>query len=205
MVRAAITCGVSFALASLSSGCVTLLGPVSLQRTLSREQGVRLEREFGVGVDGVTMGLASCFAGAPLPFGSVMGAEVGVYRVIGPEEPRLHELKLSGWERVIRAREPDGEFVVFLKMGRSSIRGLAVFNRSEDEVTIARVFGRIEKLLDWAVKHGGGIGLDPETSSGPSETDHANPYFWLGPARPAPAAHDPDVEVVSSGCLADAA
>jgi hypothetical protein len=205
VVRTAITCGVSFALASLSSGCITFLGPLSLQRTLSREQGVRLEREFGIGVDGVTVGLASCFVGAPLPFGSVMGADVGVYRVVGPEQPRLQELNLSGWERVARVREPDGEFVVFLKMGRSSIRGLAIFNRSEDEVTIARVVGRIDKLFDWAVKHGGGFRLDPETSSDPSEPDSANPFFWLGPSRPAPAAHEPDVEDVSVSCLADAA
>lgn len=134
----------------LGTGCISFLGPEDLRLAISLSQGVGLDREFGVSVDGLTIAAVSAFAPVSIPVGAVTWADVGVYKVRGPKaaESFVFDIELPGWEPVVRTRDGGNEAVVLVKQGRSSIRGFLVFAHDEEELVIVRIKGKIDKLFE---------------------------------------------------------
>lgn len=141
----------------LSPGCITFLGPEDLRLAVSLSSGVGLDREFGVGVDGLTLRMATSIAGVPVPLRGVTWVDVGIYKIdkfgLGTSESKrcmIGNIDLPGWEPIVRMRggEDGVEAAVFVKCDGSSIRGIVVFARDGDELVIARLLGRIDKLIE---------------------------------------------------------
>lgn len=170
--------------ASLASpGCITFVGPEDLRLAVSLSSGVGLDREFGVGVDGLTLRIATSIAGVPVPIHGVTWIDVGIYKInkfgLGSSESArslIRNIDLPGWEPVVRMRggEDGDEAAVFVRCDGSSIRGIVVFARDGDELVIARLVGRIDKLIEGFLDSGklaerGWPGL-AAVAGGPSDT-----------------------------------
>lgn len=140
----------------ISPGCITFVGPEDLRLAVSLSSGVGLDREFGVGVDGLTLRIATSIAGVPVPVSGITWVDVGIYKVdafglASSESKRclVGNIDLPGWEPIVRTRSGDGdEAAVLVKCDPSSIRGIVVFARDGDELVIARLVGRIDQLIE---------------------------------------------------------
>ena len=97
-------------LAMFAAGCIIPIGPDDLRRQVGRANGVTLEQEIGVSVDGLTLATAAAVAGVPLPLIHVGWAEIGIYRIAGGAnaDVPVREFvapELEGWQRVVRLRD----------------------------------------------------------------------------------------------------
>ncbi len=172
-----------------ASGCVTFLGPEDLRWAISRDQRVRLDRDIGMGVDGLTLGLVAAIADVPIPVAGILTAEVGVYTIKGGDEvvdaqSILSNFALRGFEAIVRVREPGNEVVVLAKYNDRTIRSIVVVARDGRELVIVRARGRLEKMLQWALEQGGdGAFLDFDGDE-PDDEEPPDAVASLGTALP---------------------
>ena len=155
--------GLAVVASLVSPGCITFVGPEDLRLAVSLSSGVGLDREFGMSVDGLTLKLATSIAGAPVPIRGVTWVDVGIYKVdalgIASSESKrflVKNIDLPGWEPIVRVSGGDDgeEAVVLIKCDGSAIRGLVVFARDDDELVIARLVGRIDRLIEGFLESG---------------------------------------------------
>lgn len=141
-------------LAMVSSGCISLLGPEDLRFRLSLSQGVGLDRQFAIGVDGLTIRAAAALAGPDLPIRGLTWADVGVYRIRGDRQNLLANVELPGYETMVRVRDGSDEVRVFVQQGTTAVNGLVLLARENDQLVIVRVRGRIDQLLESVLQKG---------------------------------------------------
>ncbi len=140
---------------SLSSGCITFWGPEDMRRMISVNQDVKLKKEMGIGVDGLTLGVASLCVGRPLPAFGITSVEAGVYKVSDAGDFTLSAVELpADWDPVVKMRQGDQQFRIYMRLAGSSIRAAVVLIRDDDKLTIVRINGRMEKVIDWAFGFG---------------------------------------------------
>lgn len=147
----------------LLSGCIGFHGPNDLRRSIARDNDVRLQQEFGISTNGLTLklarGIASPFVGKELPrVAGISRVQYGQYTVVprsSDEIPdrMLRDMKLDGWDRVIRISEASGgdEVCVYTKDNGTILKGIVVAVRDGDELMLVRVKGDIEKFLATAM------------------------------------------------------
>lgn len=144
------------------AACFAYRGPREVRQALDAQLGVELDREFGfkVGFLGtkLALGVARLASEEPVPLSGLRRIELAVYSIPGPGNSGRHlsDLKLKGWESVIRVRDAGGEAVVLVRQERDSIRGLllVVQDHGEDDgqVMVARLSGSLERLLKGTVR-----------------------------------------------------
>lgn len=160
------------------TGCISLLGPEDLRFRTSLASGVDIDREFAVGVDGLTVSLAAALA-TDIPIRGVTWADVGMYRIRNAEEAEgvLDDLELPGYHQLVRIREGTSETLVLVKQSSRSVSGVSVFQRDGDELVIVRVKGFIGHLIQHILEHESIPGLEDFMS--PPGGDDAESE-WMG-------------------------
>jgi hypothetical protein len=142
----------------LGTSCLTYRGPRGVREQLESQMGVELDREFGIKLGFLSTKLASGIArmasDEPLPLRGISGIGVVTYN-LPPSKDReqrsLRELKLDGWETLLRVRDHGDDATVLARMDGEHIRGLLFVVKDDDEVTIAKIRGRLERMLETAI------------------------------------------------------
>ena len=139
-----------------SASCIGFHGPNGIRRELVETTGARLEQQSGLSVGRMGLALARCFTkDEEVPLAGVHHVEVGVYSV---EEGHAVELsdppRLAGWETVVEMHEEDGDTFVLVQQDESRIRGMLVIVAEEDEWVLVRLRGRLDHLLEDAMRLG---------------------------------------------------
>jgi len=132
-----------------ASGCLMPFGPADLQMKISRAADIRLGPVVSLSLDGLTLATVGLIAGVPL--WHLSSVETGVYAIKGGRAADGHvleDLRLEGWEPIVRAREKGAESAVYVKGDEDSIAGLLVVARDEETVAIVRLRGRIHAFLE---------------------------------------------------------
>jgi hypothetical protein len=161
-----------------STGCISLLGPEDLRFRLSLLNGVGIDREFALGVDGLTLQAAAAFAPVDVPLGGVYWTDFGTFKIRGDAKGLISNARLPGYESIVRVREDGEEVNVLVKQSDTAIKSFVVLAREGDELVIVRMHGRIDKLLQ-QIMEDGAFGIKPseilKSPPEPPEPPHPPP------------------------------
>jgi hypothetical protein len=133
---------------------------MDVQTSVAREADVDLQQQIGVTTDGLTMTAAGALFDVPIPAKHIAFASFGIYDVqdVGGQAgcPALGRLELPGWKRMVRVQDDDGEEVlVYVPEGDQPLWAMAVIVREEEEMVIAKLIGRIDKLVEEMIANEG--------------------------------------------------
>ncbi len=155
--RALLAAALGAALVAGGASCVTYRGPRGVEEAIEREIGADLDREFGLKLGWTSTRVVAALVrdGAeddPLDLGGLTGLGVAVFGVPeGARPPRRidgRRLGLRGWETVLDVRD-EGEQVLLLARGRGGeIRDALVVAYDGEEVVLARLRGRLDRIVD---------------------------------------------------------
>lgn len=147
------------------TGCVRMTGPESLRRDLSRSSGVILKKEAGVtvtrsGIWLTRMGLKIANEPDIPKLRGLRRVEVGVYNVQGYRDgatasgPVELDAVFDDWNTLV-SMNGDGEQVrVLTRENHGKLRQLLVVVASEDEWVLVRLRGRLDQLIEQAIRFG---------------------------------------------------
>lgn len=148
------------ALAFSAVACVTLHGPDEIKQDLSRQVGVKLDREFSISVNRGGMWMARKglkWSGEDeISLKGVHHVDVGIYSVEGLrkgfEAPRaIHPDQFEGWEPLVRVQEEGEHVLVLTREKKEMIKGLLVVVAESDEWVIVRVKGDLNEIFEQAL------------------------------------------------------
>lgn len=163
MTRKLLIAAIAAALLPAASGCIMFgVGPEDLRWAVSRSEGVQLKPEICLSMDGLSVAIASSLAGSPFPLHGVGWIDVGIYRVTGGESvlrSKLSEMKLKGWDSLVRVRSKTENVHVLVDTKRDRVCGMVVLVRQADQVIIARLRGDLNRLFEEALKSSGVTGI----------------------------------------------
>jgi hypothetical protein len=148
--------------AVLGTGCVRLHGPEDVRKDLSRSAGVKLDREMGFTVtrSGVWMArkiLKWSGEDAGFPLKGVRRVEIGIYEVRGlrdgfERQASLRASDFPGWTPLVAVYD-DGENALVMTQERDGqIRKLLVVAAEEDEWVLVRISGKLDQVLESAIR-----------------------------------------------------
>lgn len=139
------------------AGCVTLHGPEEIRRDLSRDVGVKLDREFTITVNRGGMWLARKgmkWSGEDdISLKGVRHVDVGIYQVDGLrkgfEAPNaVHPDFFRGWDSLVRVQEQGENVLVLTRERKEQVKGLLVVVTDPEEWVIVRVKGNLNQILE---------------------------------------------------------
>lgn len=152
--------------AVFASGCIYSREISQTRRDLERsDPGARFEREMVVNLGPIslrTLGLVGGLvdggdedvAMARRYLREIRRVKVGVYRVEQAPDlhafdpPALRRFQRDGWELAVKNQDEQGEVVwVFYKERKGHIRDMYAIMLSDEELVLARVRGRLDRLL----------------------------------------------------------
>lgn len=162
--RTALALSAAIALAP-SAGCIGSHSTRDVRSAIDDQMGVRLDRDFGLKMGFLStklaLGVVRLASDEPIPMRGLSGLELAVYSLPEGERSRkplrgLIDLELDGWETVLRVRDDGGEALVLVRQNGDSIRGLlfVVQDDSDRQVLVARLRGRLERLLEDSLRAG---------------------------------------------------
>jgi len=148
--------------ALLCLSCVRLHGPEDVRRDLSREAGVRLNREMGITVTRSGVWLARKIlkwsGEEEIPkLKGIRRVEVGIYEVRGlrkgVDAPRPFELaEFDGWDQIARIRDGGEEVHVMVREVDGILRNMLVVVAADDEWVLVRIRGRLDRIVQDAMR-----------------------------------------------------
>jgi hypothetical protein len=145
---------------SAGAGCVTLHGPEEIRRDLSREVGVKLDRDFTITVNRGGMWLArkglKWSSEDDISLKGVHHVDLGIYEVAGLrkgfEAPNaVHPDYFRGWEPLARVQEEGENVLVLTREKNEKIKGLLVVVTDPEEWVIVRAKGNLNQILEEAL------------------------------------------------------
>jgi hypothetical protein len=154
---------VALVLAPGLTGCITSRGPEAIRRDLARDAGVRLDREFGLTVKRSAMWIARTALRHSedeedlAMLDGIRRVEIGIYRVEGLRpgvdvRRALEPAKFTGFTPLVRVHDDDGDALVLAEQTERGIRTLVVAVADDEEWVIVRIRGRIDALLEDAMR-----------------------------------------------------
>jgi hypothetical protein len=157
-------------------GCMTYRGPRGAEDVIEERLGQDLDRTFGISLGPITTKIAVSFVDeedAP-DLSGLTGVGVAVFEVDGPWEGARPPLTArdfgKGWETVLSSRSADEQVLVLVKTRGSEIREMLLVAIDASEVVLARLRGRIDRIVESAIaaaEHDGArgarraVGFDP--------------------------------------------
>ena len=151
---------VAAALASLAAGCFAYRGPRALESSLEDQMGAGLEREFGFKLGWTATKLTGTLVGRDgdaddLSIRDLSGVAVAIYKVpAGARGARLdpRKLGLRRYETVLDVRDRDGQVLLLTRSRSDAIREALFVSVDREEVVVARLRGRLDRLIERAVR-----------------------------------------------------
>ena len=142
------------ALMALASGCMTYRGPRGVEDTLERSLGVELHRDFGIKLGPISTKFAASFVGHDDEFDlhdmtrvGVAVFEVGARNGRSPRPIEAKDLGGAGWSTMLDSRSDGDQVLLLVKSRGDSIHDLLLLAADDEEVVVARLTGRLDKLI----------------------------------------------------------
>jgi hypothetical protein len=138
------------------AACAPWRGPDDVARVVSRGTDARYDRESGLtlGRFGLSMARWAVEEDEDVFLDGLRKIEVGVYR---RTDERTTPLALSAasfpdWTPIVEVRtDPEERVLILGDAPEGAIRGLLIVVAEEDELTVVRMRGRLDAILDQAV------------------------------------------------------
>lgn len=143
---------------ALTLSCVRFVGPEDVRQELSSQAGVKLKQETGFTVTRSGIWLARKFVDDDeVSLKGIRRVEVGVYEVKGlrrgVDQPANLDLRhLDGWEPIVSIHEEGEDVMVLVKQQDEMIRAMLIVVAEEDEWVLVRVRGKLNRILEQAMK-----------------------------------------------------
>ena len=143
------------------SGCM-LRGPAGLKDQISASNGRTYDREFGMTLGRTSMALTRWGAGlsghqeARRMLKGVRKVQIGVYEVVDEGEDGRTPLTsdFKEWDPLVQVRE-DGETVLILtQVNNDHLNNMLVVVDSTDELVLVRLRGRLDNIVEEAIRLG---------------------------------------------------
>ena len=149
--------------AGLLSGCIYSREISHTRRDIERQYPqAQLKREVVLNLGPVSMRMARWFSGlvkdeemqtARSYLKEISRAKIGVFEVEAMPDlseidlSRLDRMRRNGWELAVKMREEDEVVWVMYKERKGTVRDLYVFVLDDEELVVARIKGRLDKLI----------------------------------------------------------
>ena len=144
----------------VNAGCILPFGPHDVRTALIRQSGVDLKPTLTVSADWLTLAIAAALVPFPVPVKHICWVEFGMYDAAAPEglqaDGVLGQPELPNWERIVRIRNGRSTTSAFVQSGEHPMNAIVVVMTNRNKVTIIKVVGRLDKLLQEGM--GGGWG-----------------------------------------------
>lgn len=137
----------------VASGCVTFRGPERLRGNVVAEAKVELTKQAGLSANTFGLLWAAAFAEVPEVVWHISTFDVGIYDIThlpyGDRPPLdMRHFNLPEWTPAVYMHENGEDVRILVQQNSKRIRTLAAFFLDENELTIVRVSGNINKLLE---------------------------------------------------------
>jgi hypothetical protein len=134
--------------------CIPWRGPDDVARLIERETGERYDRETGLTLGRCGLSLARWVVDdEDVPLDGIHKIEIGVYtRKHTGGTGTLEASSFPNWSPLVEVRSEDGERVLLLSAPRDGeIRRLLIVVEDDQELTVVRLKGRLERTLTEAL------------------------------------------------------
>jgi len=133
-------------------GCFSFSGPNDIRNAIARSENVVLQKNQGISVGPVGIGLVQMFAGSHLPVKvkGLSSVDYGSYTISSESaaELRLSGIELNGYERIVRVRDGGEEMALLVGANDPKLKEIVCLIREGNELQIVRVKGDLEQLMD---------------------------------------------------------
>jgi hypothetical protein len=147
----------------ISFGCIRAIGPEDVTRELSQYAGVDLRQEVGITVtrSGIWLAKKSLKWSdeTEISLDGLRRVEVGVYEVTGmrdeEDRPALSlEQFPTRWAPWVRVQDEGEDVFVLVREGKkpAEIDGMLVVVTSDDEWVVVRMRGKLERIMEDAIR-----------------------------------------------------
>ncbi len=145
----------------MAAPACSLRGPEGIRRDIARSTGYEYSREMGMTIGRIGLAVARNVLDEEEELRLLEGLtkiQVGIYQVESrPREPgdlKLGRSYMANWEPMANVREDDEDVMVLLKRKKGQVREMLVVVSDRDELTIVRMKGRLDDVLEEAVAFG---------------------------------------------------
>lgn len=137
-------------------GCMPWRGPDDIARVIERGTGERYDRETGLTLGRLSLAVARWASDdEDAMLQGLRKLEVGVYRPTRDSgaPATLSARSFPGWTPIAEVRtEPSERLLILADSPDPTIRGLLIVVVEEDELTVVRLRGRLDAILEQAVR-----------------------------------------------------
>jgi len=146
----------------IAAPACSLRGPEGIRRDISRSTGCTYDREFGMTIGRIGLAVARLAMDeddeTEALIRGLTKVQVGVYRVESrPQDPgdlELGRISMASWEPMMSMKEDDEAVLILLKRKKGKVREMLVVVSEEEELTIVRMKGRLDEMLEEAARFG---------------------------------------------------
>ncbi len=150
-MRRALASFLAALLLVLSAGCYAPFSPEKVRREIIRQTGREPQTSFEFKLGGATMRLAktviSKATGEPVNFGGLTRIELAVFDVPQGKPLDLTRLSSWGWDTLIKTRDGNRSFTVFVRTNGETLGDLVLVAEGEQQVLYARLKGKLDRNL----------------------------------------------------------
>lgn len=171
------------ALIVATSGCMTYRGPRGVEDALEHKLGVELHRDVGIKLGPLSTKFALSFMdddNDDMDLHDLTGIAFAVYEVgekngRTPTHVEPKDLGCASWSTLFSSQSADDHVLLLVKPRNGSIHDMMLLAADDDEVVVARLKGRLDKLIAKAIdqaKHDGAKGARAALGSEASVAEH---------------------------------
>jgi|WetSurMetagenome_2_1015567.scaffolds.fasta_scaffold53488_2 hypothetical protein len=134
-----------------SVGCYAPFSPEKVRAEIVRQTGQEPQTSFEFKLGGATMKLAKTVAskatGEPVNFGGLTRIELAVFEVPQGKPLDLTRLSSWGWDTLIKTRDGQRSFTVFVRTNGETLGDLVLVAEGEQQVLYGRLKGKLDRNL----------------------------------------------------------
>jgi hypothetical protein len=137
---------------------MTYRGPRGVEDALQHALGADLHRESGIKLGPLsTKFVASIVDDDELPFHDLTRVGIVVFDVGArngrtPRPLTAADLGFGGWTTLVDARDDGGQALILVKQAQGAIHDMMLVAADDDEVVVARLSGRLDRIIASAIE-----------------------------------------------------
>jgi hypothetical protein len=134
-----------------ASACYAPFSPEKVRKEIVRQTGQEPQTSFEFKLGGATMKLAKTVAskatGERVNFGGLTRIELAVFEVPRGKPLDLTRLSSWGWDTLIKTRDGQRSFTVFVRTNGETLGDLVLVAEGEQQVLYCRLKGKLDRNL----------------------------------------------------------
>ncbi len=146
----------------MAAPACSLRGPEGIRRDIASSTGCRYDREMGMTLGRIGLAVARMALDEDDEEQRILRdltkLQVGIYRVesrpADTGDMELGRISMAHWEPMVNLKEGDEDVLVLLKRKKGRVREMLVVVNERDELTIVRMKGRLDQVLEEAAAFG---------------------------------------------------